>query len=133
KSVRMHEFTPTHVQPVPFSTKSFDYQDLQVPFFSRWGIGYAGLKMLHPLNQPEKWDELVSFIGASYFRALGRSQRYGISARGLAINSGGPVAEEFPEFTEFWLGKPEPDADVITLHALLEGPSVAGAYSFVIA
>ena len=131
KSVRMHEFTPTHVQPVPFSTKSFDYQDLQVPFFSRWGLGYAGLKVLHPLNQPEKWDELVSFIGASYFRALGRGQRYGISARGLALNSGGPAAEEFPEFTEFWLGKPEPDSDVITLHALLDGPSVSGAYTFV--
>lgn len=132
KSVRMHEFTPTHVQPVPFSTKSFDYQDLQVPFFSRWGLGYAGFKLLHPLNEPGKWDELVSFLGASYFRALGRGQRYGISARGLALNSGGPVAEEFPEFTEFWLGKPEADSESITVHALLEGPSVAGAYTFLL-
>ncbi len=131
RSVRVHEFTDTHVQPVPFSVKAFDYQDLNVPFFSRWGLGFAGFKLLHPLNEPGKWDELVSFIGASYFRALGKGQRYGISARGLAINSGGPAPEEFPEFTEFWLGKPAgADAQSFTLHALLEGPSVTGAYTF---
>lgn len=133
RSVKIHEFTETHVQPVPFSVKAFDYQDLDVPFFSRWGLGFAGFKVLHPLNEEEKWDELVSFIGASYFRALGRGQRYGISARGLAINSGGPAPEEFPAFTEFWLGKPEADSKVFTVHALLEGASVTGAYTFELA
>ncbi len=131
RSVRIHEFTGTHVQPVPFSAKAFDYRDLNVPFFARWGLGYAGFRVLHPLNEVERWDELVSFLGASYFRALGKGQRYGLSARGLAINSGGPAPEEFPDFTEFWLGKPEVGRPGITIHALLEGPSVAGAYTFV--
>lgn len=133
RSVKLHEFTDSHAQHVPFNAKAFDYQDLKLPMFSRWGLGYAGFRILHPLNEPQKWDEVVSFLGASYFRALGRGQLYGISARGISINAGGPGQEEFPAFTEFWLGKPaSADAAEITLHALLEGPSVTGAYTFVV-
>lgn len=132
QTVDLHEFTSTHTQPIPFSSRNFDYQDLRVPFWSKRGLGYAGFRVLHELNQPGKRDELISFLGASYFRALGRGQRYGISARGLAINSGGPEPEEFPAFVEFWLGKPEPAARHLTIHALLVGASVTGAYSFTV-
>lgn len=132
QTTEVNEFTASHTQMVPFSSQAFDYQDLKVPFWSRRGLGYAGFRVLHELNRPGKWDEVVSFLGASYFRALGRGQRYGISARGLAINSGGPAPEEFPSFVEFWLGKPEPLSRALTVHALLAGPSVSGAYSFVI-
>lgn len=132
RMVRLHEFTDTHAQTIPFNAKAFDYQDLEVPLFSRWGLNYAGFRVLYPLNEPQKWDELISFLGASYFRALGRGQLYGISARGLSLNSGGPGTEKFPAFTEFWLGKPAPDASELTIHALLEGPSVTGAYTFVV-
>lgn len=132
QQVRMNEFTDTHVQEIPFTGKSWDYQDLKIQWFSRWRLGYAGFRVLHPVNTETKWDELVSFIGASYFRALGKGHRYGISARGLAINSGGPEKEEFPAFTEFWLRKPAADAKAVFAHALLEGPSVTGAFEMTI-
>lgn len=132
QTIELHEFTSTHTQPIPFSVKFFDYQELKPSFWSRRGLGYAGFRVIGEFNEPGKWDEIISFLGASYFRALGRGQRYGISARGLALNAGGPGAEEFPHFIEFWLGKPDPQARSLTLHALLDSPSVAGAYTFVV-
>lgn len=133
RTVELNEFTATHTQPIPFSGKFFDYQDLKPSFWSRRGLNYAGFRVIHPLNQPDKWDEVISFLGASYFRALGKDQRYGISARGLALNAGGPAPEEFPGFIEFWLGKPAaPDAGTLTIHALLDSASVTGAYTFTV-
>jgi glucans biosynthesis protein len=70
------------------------------------------------------------FLGASYFRAVGRGNRLGLSARGLAIDTGLPKEEEFPYFREFWLEKPATGDTVLTFYALLDSPSVAGAYSF---
>lgn len=130
--VQVNEFTDTHSQPIPFSRNFFDYHDLSVPMVSRWGLDFAGFRVLHPLNQPDRWDEVISFLGASYYRALGRQQVYGSSARGIAINSGGPAQEEFPAFTEFWIGKPNATEATITVHALLDGPSVTGAYTFIV-
>lgn len=132
RTIELNEFTPTHAQPIPFSVKFFDYQNLTPSFWSRRGLNYAGFRVIHQLNAPEKWDEVISFLGASYFRALAKGQHYGISARGLALNAGGPATEEFPSFIEFWLGKPDADAKSLTLHALLAGPSVTGAYTFVV-
>lgn len=132
RMLRVNEFTSTHTQDIPFSPDFFDYHNLDVPLLSRRGLNFAGFRLLHPINRPEAWDEVISFLGASYFRGLGRHQAYGASARGLALNAGGPAKEEFPEFTEYWISKPEPDAATITVHALLDGPSVAGAYTFVI-
>src|SRR4051812_11907 len=130
--VRLNEFTDTHVQPIPFAQSFFDYHDLKIPMFSRWGLEFAGFKVLHPVNQPNKWDEVISFLGASYFRALGRNQVYGASARGLALDPGGSNPEEFPEFVEYWIRKPQPNDASLTVHALLDGPSVTGAYTFTI-
>jgi glucans biosynthesis protein len=132
RSVDLHEFSNGYMQDIPFARDHFDYQDLHVPFWAKWGLGYAGFRLLNQLNQPGKWDEVISFLGASYFRALAKGQFYGISARGLSLNAGGPGAEEFPRFTEFWLGKPKAEAKAVTVHALLDGPSVAGAYTFVV-
>lgn len=132
QTIELNEFTPTHTQPIPFSVKSFDYQELKPSFWARRGLGYAGFRVISEFNQPGKWDEVISFLGASYFRALGKGQRYGISARGLALNSGGPAPEEFPSFIEYWLGKPDPGATLLTIHALLDSRSVTGAYTFVV-
>jgi glucans biosynthesis protein len=93
-------------------------------------MGYAGFKLLYPLNQAN--DELGAFLGASYFRLLCQKAVYGLSARGLALNTADPAGEEFPVFTEFWLERPAPGAKSIAILALLESPSVAGAYRFVI-
>lgn len=132
QTLEVHEFTSTHTQPIPFTQKFFDYQELKPSFWAKRGLNYAGFRVIHEINQPDKWDEIISFLGASYFRALAKGQHYGISARGLALNSGGPATEEFPAFIEFWLGKPDAGAKSLTVHALLDSKSVCGAYSFVI-
>ncbi|GHE04369.1 glucan biosynthesis protein D [Defluviimonas sp. 20V17] len=93
--------------------------------------GVAGFRLNTPLNRPDKFDEMVSFLGASYFRALGRGNVYGLSARGLSVNTAISGAEEFPEFTNFYLEKPAPAAETVTLYAALESPSLTGAYRFV--
>lgn len=93
--------------------------------------GIAGFRVNYPLNRPEVADELVSFLGASYFRALGRDNIYGLSARGLLLNSWRDGPEEFPRFSEFYLERPG-ETGPLTLYAALESPSVTGAYRFVI-
>ncbi|MBT1445527.1 glucan biosynthesis protein G [Shewanella sp. JM162201] len=93
-------------------------------------IGYSGLRIHYPLNSTEYFDELFVFQGASYFRALGKGNAYGLSARGLAIKTADPAGEEFPIFRAFWVEKPTSDTNLIVVHALLDSPSVAGAYRF---
>ncbi|CAN0603063.1 unnamed protein product, partial [Ectocarpus sp. 12 AP-2014] len=74
--------------------------------------------------------DLVAFLGASYFRAVGESRQYGLSARGLAIDTGLSREEEFPDFTAFWLETPAAGATDVVVHALLDSPSITGAYRF---
>lgn len=130
--VAFHRVEDGRSRPIPFDAGRFDYDpvldsvDLSLPPEA----GYAGFRILHPLNRPEKWDEVGAFLGASYFRLLGPGHVYGLSTRGLAVNTHGPGAEEFPDFTAFWLETPEPGDRTLTFHALLDGPSVTGAYRF---
>ena len=122
--------------PVAFSTGFFDfhpnyfpYPDGRAPEDLAADLGFSGFRVRHELNRPGVWDETLVFQGASYFRAVARDTLYGLSARGLALGTGGP-AEEFPLFTAFWIEQPEVGAATLTLHALLDSASVAGAYSF---
>ncbi len=71
-----------------------------------------------------------TFLGASYFRAVGKNQVYGLSARGLAIDTGLDSGEEFPFFKEFWIEKPKADAKDITIFELLDSKRITGAYRF---
>lgn len=93
-------------------------------------LGFAGLRVHFPLNSAKYKDEVMVFQGASYFRMVGPGQVYGISARGLAIDTAGANGEEFPAFREFWLLKPSENQGVMHVFALLDSPSVAGAYQF---
>jgi glucans biosynthesis protein len=95
-------------------------------------IGFSGFRLLYPVNTRRHFDEVAVFQGASYFRSLGRHQQYGLSARGLAVKVGEPSGEEFPTFRAFWIEEPAPRSPSVTVHALLDSPSVAGAYRFVI-
>jgi glucans biosynthesis protein len=122
--------------PVAFSTRFFDfhpnyfpYPDGRAPEGLAADLGFSGFRVRHELNRPGVWDETLVFQGASYFRAVARDTLYGLSARGLAIGTGGPT-EEFPLFTAFWIEQPAPGAATLTLYALLDSDSVAGAYSF---
>lgn len=118
--------------PIPYSASLFDYGRLKIDRPLPVGLGFAGFRLHAPLNDPRVHDELISFIGASYFRFLSRDQRYGLSARGLAINSGQTDGEEFPAFTQVWIETPEPDADRATVYALMESDSLTGAFQFLI-
>lgn len=92
--------------------------------------GAAGWRAHYPLNRAEYKDELIAFLGASYFRALGSGLQYGASARGLAIDTTGGRGEEFPAFTAFWFERPAADARELRFYALLDSPRAAGAYAF---
>ena len=92
--------------------------------------GFSGLRIHGPLNRADTYDEYVVFQGASYFRAIGRGQGYGLSARGLAIDTARPSGEEFPVFRGFWIEKPKAGAPEIVINALLDSPSTTGAYRF---
>ena len=91
---------------------------------------YAGLRLRYPINSKDYNDEFVVFQGASYFRAVGKGLLYGLSARGLAIDTGQPKGEEFPMFRAFWVRKPDAAATTVVVEALLDSPSVTGAYKF---
>lgn len=95
-------------------------------------FGFSGLRVHGPLNRADYFDEYVVFQGASYLRAVGRGENYGASARGLAINTARPGGEEFPFFRSFWVEKPKPGRSGVVVHALLDSPSVTGAYRFYI-
>lgn len=95
-------------------------------------MGFTGFRIHYPLNKPEYHDELAVFQGASYFRALGQGMRYGLSARGLALNTAEPGGEEFPVFEDFWIEKPADKAARITVYALMNSRSVTGAFRFII-
>lgn len=93
-------------------------------------FGLSGFRLLSPINRADQSEEYVVFQGASYFRAVGRGQMMGLSARGLAINTAQPTGEEFPIFRAFWIEKPKGGAQPVVVHALLDSPSVSGAYRF---
>ena len=95
------------------------------------GAGFAGFKIQEPKDGPLDWhtNDWVAFLGASYFRAIGELRQYGLSARGIALDTWQVGREEeFPDFTKFWIG-PE-TGHTVTLHALMEGPGIVGAYRF---
>ena len=117
--------------PVAFDTANFDYGHNKTPS-KALASGYAGFRVHFPINNAAHKDEVIVFQGASYFRAIGKDQRYGLSARGLAVDTVGAGAEEFPRFTEFWLEKPAADAKSLTITALLDSKSFAGVYRFVV-
>jgi len=116
--------------PIPYATNLFDYGRTRVAGAMPINLGFAGFRLKFPINAPHVWDEVVAFLGASYFRFLGRGQRYGISARGLAIGAGLRLDEEFPYFREFWIETPDPTAESIAIFALLDGESATGAFRF---
>ncbi|MFA7496935.1 MAG: glucan biosynthesis protein [Acidithiobacillus sp.] len=94
--------------------------------------GYAGFSLLYPLDTPPYHNEFISFLGASYFRAVGKGAVYGTSARGLGIDTALPSGEIFPYFQKFWLQRPQPNARHMVIYALLNSPLITGAYRFIV-
>lgn len=127
--VDIFEVADGRAMPVHWSPDLFTWGSLKPP---AGDLGFAGFRLHYPLNRLDYFDEVCAFLGASYFRAVARGQGYGITARGLAIKTADPSGEEFPYFRSFWLERPNTGADTITVYALLDSPSAAGAYRFAI-
>ena len=115
---------------IRFDPNLFDYSASGIDPASVGGVGYAGFSVHYALNVPAYKDEVLAFLGASYFRALGKGQAFGLSARGLAIDTALASGEEFPRFVEFWLERPQKRADALVFYALLDSPRATGAYRF---
>ena len=113
-----------------YAPGQFDFFDLPLDEEAKQALGYSGFRVLSAFNRAGKFDEVISFRGASFFRALGAGTLYGASARGISIGTASSEGEEFPVFREFWLEKPQAGDDGITLYALLDGKSVTGAFAF---
>ena len=130
--VKINELVGDAVREVRFNPELFDYGSNNIDPRAMAGLGFAGLRVHYAINSPKYKDEILVFLGASYFRALGKGQRYGLSARGLAVDTGLASGEEFPRFVEFWIKRPAPGATELTMFALLDSRRVTGAYRFIV-
>lgn len=129
--VDIHEVIQGQSRALLYSPGLFDFGPLPPPP-SDADIGFAGFRLHAPMNRPDYYDEVGVFLGASYFRAVAKGQIYGLSARGLSIRTADQRGEEFPAFRSFWIEKPQPHADSIVVHALLDSESASAAYRFTI-
>jgi len=119
------------VKPFPYSSNYFDFGRTKLKAPLSPDVGFSGFRIHYAINNPKYMDEVIVFTGRSYFRSLAKGQGYGLSCRGVTVNSGiYGVTEEFPPFTTFWLEQPAPHATEFTFYALLDGPSITGAYQF---
>jgi glucans biosynthesis protein len=130
--VRINEITSEGTEQVAFNPEFFEYGSTELKKRIPLNAGYAGFRIHYYLKSQTYKDEVVAFLGASYFRAVGKDQQYGLSARGLSVDTALPTGEEFPYFREFWLKKPTKTDKNITVFALLESPRLDGAYRFII-
>ena len=129
-AVRMHEVVKGEAQELAYDSEMFDYgksglNGAQLPS----DLGFAGFQLYFYTDFTR---DVAAFLGASYLRAVGGEMQYGLSARGLAIDTGLARPEEFPTFTAFWFERPDSDSGGVAVYALLESPSATGAYRFFI-
>jgi glucans biosynthesis protein len=130
--VRLYLVDSGGARELLYDPAMFDLGGVRPPDQPSPQTGFAGLRVFFPLNPGGSYEELLAFLGTSQFRAVGRGTRYGLSARGLALDTGLGHPEEFPAFTRFWLVQPADPSDPLTICALLDSRSVAGAYRFVV-
>jgi glucans biosynthesis protein len=125
--IDIFEVADGRARPVAFALELFNNAGLSSDVFPS-DLGFSGFRLHHPINNKD-YEEFAVFQGASYFRAVGRGEVYGLSARGLSLGSGKP-AEEFPDFRVFWLERPATGATSVVVQALLDSPAATGAFRF---
>jgi len=130
RAVQVYSVTDGHIEHQPFNINLFEAHKRAPDLSTEGNLGYSGIRLRTQFNAPDKKNEFCVFQGASYFRAIGAEHAYGLSARGLALKTGDAEGEEFPEFTDFWLEAPAPGQKNMVVHALMDSPSVSGAYRF---
>lgn len=126
--VHVFEVAEGKAREIAYDPEMFDYgkSGLHAERLPR-DLGFAGFRVF---MAPDFKRDVTAFLGASYFRAVGGEMQYGISARGLAVDTGLGRPEEFPRFTAFWIERPAKGATTLVVYALLDSPSVTGAYRF---
>lgn len=130
--VRLHTLDDGVAHAVPFRREYFNYRDVAVGAIPP-SLGFAGFRLMYPWGgRAEPMSEIGSFAGASYFRFLCAGAAYGLSARGLALDTAEPTPEEFPRFSEFWLERPAAGATQVAVLALLESERATGAFRFAV-
>jgi glucans biosynthesis protein len=130
--VHLYEVVDGQAREILYDPALFDWDKSGVdPAIMKDHAGFAGFRVQFVTN----WQaDVAAFLGASYFRAVGGDTRqYGLSARALAVDTAFPRPEEFPRFTSFWFERPGKDAGVLTMYALLDSPSIAGAFHIQVA
>jgi len=132
RTVRVNVIDADGVHPVEFSPSQFDYGKNEFASRVPQTLGYAGFRVHAPIKTRDYYDEVIVFVGASYLRAVGKDEAFGLSARGLAIDTAESWGEEFPYFREFWLVSPTARADRLTIYAMLDSASLTGAYRFAV-
>ncbi|WP_342360637.1 glucan biosynthesis protein D [Terrarubrum flagellatum] len=142
KPVRMHQVEGGQARELLYSADLFDMPADSIARKLPANAGFAGFRFQESRDnatigregKPLDWakNDWVAFLGASYFRAIGELFQYGLSARGVAIDPAiGGAAEEFPDFTHVYIETPKDDGAEAVVYALLNGPSLAGAYKFI--
>ncbi|HEX2553559.1 MAG TPA: glucan biosynthesis protein D [Microvirga sp.] len=133
RPVRMHVVEGGEAREILYDAAYFDMPADSPARRLPENSGFAGFRFQESREGPLDWrrNDWVAFLGASYFRAIGELFQYGLSARGLAVDTAVfGKGEEFPDFTHVYFEAPAPDSDTVTVCALLDSPSVAGAFRF---
>lgn len=130
KAIHLSEVKEGRSNEIEWLSKHFDYSGLTIPEGTPPPSGYAGFKIQFPLNAPDSSDELAMFDGASMFRCTAPGLNFGVTARGVVLNTAQTEGEEFPSFERFWMERPSTSTKPVNFFSLLDSPSVAGAYRF---
>lgn len=128
--ITVHLIEAQGTRRVPYQKGNYTFGNADLERRVPADLGHAGFAISWPLLGGKEQVPFISFAGASAYRAVGRSNIGGASARGIAVNTGLMAGEEFPAFTEFWLERPAPDAHAMKFYALLDGRNLTGAYQF---
>jgi periplasmic glucans biosynthesis protein len=132
QAVHLYEVNEGQAREILYDPSMFEFDKAGIdPAAMRDHAGFAGFRVQFVTD----WrDDVVAFLGAAYFRAVGGDTRqYGLSARALAVDTAYPRPEEFPRFTAFWFERPAKGSEALAIYALMDSPSIAGALRFLIA
>lgn len=129
-AVKIHVLDAQGLHDIAYNKADFNFSSEDLGRRVPADLGYAGFKLTYPSRSGDSRKTVLEFAGASYFRAIARGDVFGLSARGITVDTGLPSGEQFPSFKEFWLVRPDARSPVAVIYALLDGKSLTGAYRF---
>ncbi|MEO3430385.1 glucan biosynthesis protein D [Pelagibius sp. CAU 1746] len=135
KSVKMHDLRDSAggmaAREILYAPDYFEMPPDSVARELPEDSGFAGFRLQESTGRDDwRTHDWIAFLGASYFRAIGELEQYGLSARGVVVNPTLSGPEEFPDFTEFYIAPAARPGDAVAVYALLDGPSLTGAFRF---